>query len=894
MKFFLPIILLLLFSCSLKQDASKKIRIGFAQLTNKDVWRETMNEEMRREIGFYRDYDIELIIKGSDANSSKQIQDIRELVASGIDVLLVSPKESKSLTPVIEEVYSQGIPVIIIDRDIQSSKKTAFIGGNNFAIGRSAAEHAIQLLGRKGNILEIAIPLNETPGFDRHRGFLEGIRNYPDINIVNTVVRTLNNFTDQNKLIDLIDSTDLIYAHSDFIARNAIEWMEEKKVAKPMMIGIDGLPFPGVEMVINGDLNATFLYPTGGDKAIQLAMNILEDRPFEKYNELATIKIDYNNALTLKHQANQLSEQQRKIDNQREELGEMAYLLERQNTFMVLFTIIIALLFAITTLIFYYLHRKDQALRLLDKKNQTISQQNLQITQQRDKLVKVLKIAEEATETKTRFFTDISHEFRNALSLVIHPINELIAAKEDATVKEKLTVVQKNTQLLSKLSEEILNFEKIENNKYYLNFKTQDLIILIKDVVDSFQNRIQSKGLALTTSIPEKVEVFMDGPAIRKVIRNLLSNAIKYNKPGGRIRLEVKNINRTITVSVSDTGLGIPEKDIPYVFDRFYRVSHDPNTGTGLGLAICKTLLQLHHGKIRVNSQPGTGTTFYFSIPQNFNFTSSARKALIDDQKLIELTNPVNKSRVLIVEDNPELLSIISKMLGRFYRTVLASNGKEAFEKAKSQPPDMVISDIYMPEMDGIELCRQLKREPSTFHIPIILLTAINSEESKIKGFDLGADAYMTKPFNEMVLISQIESLLKSRKRLKESYGNFPALKGVQPKDKKDEAFIEECVRLIHEKGAEESFNLDKLAQHMHLSRSSLYRKIKEITGLKTVDFIKKGKLHYAARLLLTTDLTIGEVAYQSGFNDKKYFSKCFSKEYGKVPSKFRELGMAN
>lgn len=896
-----PLLLLLLcvlLSCHLPSSNSppKKLRIGFSQCRTQDAWRQTMNEEMRREIGFYQDYDIELIIKDANNQPLKQISDIEELVESGIDILLVSPSEAKKLTPTIGEVYNKGIPVILIDRTIDSKQYTAYIGGNNYEIGLQAAAYAAQLLEKKGNILEISLNLSGTPAFERQQGFLEGLKKYPKINISNSFEGENGQITvAPEALLSSIKSIDLIYAHNDFLAKDAIQWMKEHNIKKPMIIGIDGLSSPGIEMVLNGDLNATFLYPTGGDKAIQLALNILEKKPFEKFNELGTIKIDYHNALTIKHQSNLLREQQSKIDKQRASMGEMAFLLKRQSTFMLLFTLIIFLLLALAAFTYYYLQKKKLAIQLLDKKSQTIRKQNSQITKQRDKLIQVLKIAEEATATKTRFFTDISHEFRHALSLVIHPVNELMAAKEDSTVKEKLRLVQKNTELLSSLSEEILNFEKIESNKYYLDFKLNDLGVLLREIIHSLGGQIQQKGIQIVTSFPEPLEVYMDEPAMKKIIRNLLTNAIKYNKQNGKIRVEVKQINKNVTVSVSDTGLGILEKDMPHVFDRFYRAhqiaASGKDPGTGLGLAICKTLVQLHHGKIKVSSQIGAGTTFYFTIPQNFKLAGlNAKNEIIANEKLLALVNKIRKPKLLIVEDSPELLTIMSNMLSKYYQTITAGNGKEGLDKALNHRPDAILSDIYMPEMDGIELCQQIKLHPALFHIPVILLTAIESAASKIKGFDTGADAYLTKPFNELMLVTQIQNLLRSRKKLKATFSKLLPLNGIQPKEQKEEDFIQQCLLVIHEKISEDQFTLDDLAANMFLSRSSLYRKIKEVTGLKAVDFLKKGKLHYAAKLLLTTDLTVGQIAYSSGFNDKKYFSKCFTKEYGKVPSKFRDL----
>ena len=902
----LPLFLLL--ACTLSPEESKPIRIGFSQCTTGDLWRQTMNEEMRREIGFHPGYDIDLIIKDANDVSDQQIQDIRDLVDSGIDILIVSPNEAAPLTPVVEEVFEMGIPVIIIDRKINSQKYTAFLGGENVDIGIGAAHYAAQLLGGKGRILEITGLQGSTPAMERGQGFHEVLEAYPEITIKTLEGAWLHDRARSitNDLFYEDKDFDLIFAYNDPMAYGAYLSTQIHGI-KPFILGVDGLNTPvkgsnlglkgGIDMVLNGFLDGTFFYPTGGDKAIQLALTAFERKPISKLNYLKTIRIDASNALTLKHQADQIMLTQDRIDKQTDQLGKVTFLLEKQNTVSFLSIIISGLLVVIMAMTIYYLNKKSRAHRLLNLKSKTIQKQTLRITEQRDQLLRVLRMAEEATETKLRFFSNISHDFRNALSLVIHPLDDLVENEKLDQGAEKLSIVQKNAKNLVKLSEEILNFQKIEKNKYYLHFRKGDLGILLNEVVDSFRLEIENKGLQLETDITQPLEACFDPGALEKVIANLLSNAIKYNVKGGKIRLETKKLHHNITVAVSDTGKGIAKKDIPFVFDRFYRVNHltnfDDELSTGLGLAICKELIQLHQGEIKVTSKFQEGSTFYFTIPQNFDSELSEKtQEILERERLMELKGPGKQVQVLVVEDNKEILAVISNMLGKFYSVLEAENGEEGLALALKHRPDIVVSDIYMPSMDGIELCQHLKENPLTFHIPVILLTALDSNESRIRGFDTGADGYISKPFNETAFISQIQNLVKSRKKLKEEFGNFDLVGGIKSKEKKEDEFIQNCIKVIHEKGSDTHFKLDHLAENMNMSRSSLYRRIKEITGMKAVDFMRKGKLQYAAKMLLTTDLTVSEVAFESGFNDTKYFSRCFAKEYGNVPSKFKELSV--
>jgi len=891
-------LLLSLLACS-QPYHSQKLKIGFSQCTTGDDWRKTMNDEMRREIGFYPEYDIELIIRDAHDQSDQQIEDIKYLINQNIDILIVSPNEAGPLTAIVEEVYSLGIPVIVIDRMINSHQYTAFLGGNNYDIGVGAAHYAAQLMEGEGKVLEITGLPGSTPAIERGQGFREGLKNYPGIEIVETLnaswlhdrARVLT-----NDLFFESKDFDLIFAYNDPMAFGAY-LSSQKHHINPYIIGVDGLNTPngGINMVLDGYIDGTFLYPTGGSDAIKLALDAYQGKPFSQINRLSTIRLDANNALTMKHQLDLLDQQQSRIDKQLDQLGELTFLLKKQNTVSFLLMVITGLMLIIAVMTFYYLRKKSKANRLLNIKNDTINKQTGRIKDQRDQLLRVLRIAEEAAETKVRFFTNISHDFRNALSLIIHPIEQMFSGNESTAVHDQLKTVQANAVKLSKLSDEILNFQKIENNKYYLHFRTGDLGYFLMEVANSFRNEIEGKGLVLVTDIIQPLEACFDRGALEKVMVNLLSNAMKYNVEGGKIILETKKMGNHITVSVSDTGAGIKKKDLKFIFDRFYRAdqkvkNHDA-PGTGLGLAICKELIQLHQGKIGVTSKYQEGSTFYFTIPQGFDkMMTESKDGIVGKEKLLELKSPSEKTTVLVVEDNREILSVISVMLRKFYTVFEAESGEEGLALAIKHRPDLVISDIYMPTMDGIELCQHIKATPATFHIPVILLTALDSEDSKIKGFDTGADAYVTKPFNEALLISQIQNLITSRKKLKQEFTNLDFFGEIHTKENATDEFIQKCIEIIHLRGAEANFNLDQLAEGMNMSRSSLYRKIKETTGMKAVDFLKKAKLHFAAKLLLTSDLTVSEVAFECGYNDPKYFSRCFAKEYGNLPSEFKKL----
>ncbi len=893
-------------------DQPQKIKIGFSQCTTGDDWRKTMIEEMRREIGFHPEYDIELIITDAKDDNDTQIQDIKELLGAGIDLLIVSPNEADPLTPVLEEVYDQGMPVIVIDRRINSEKFTSFIGGDNFVIGKEAALLAFQLLHGKGKVLEITGLVGSTPAVERSQGFFDGLREFPEIEVVTSFEGAWLKERAQDLTDTLFNSRkdfDLIFAHNDQMAYGAF-LSANKYNLKPFILGVDGLYVPGagIDMILNGQLDGTFLYPTGGNQALDLALKVLEGKPFAKLNHLTTITIDYHNARTFKMQANQLIEQQNRIDYQREQIGEMTFLLRKQETFILLSIVITGLLLVIALGSAFFLFQKHKANQTLDLQNKTIQAQNRRIAEKRDKLQRGLRVAEEATETKFRFFTDVSHEIRTVLNLISLPVDQLSKSNGEMDLdKDKMQSVKKSVDRLLSLSNEILDFRKTD---YSLKSQTSDLGSFLGGIVEAFRDKANDKGVTLRAEIPSPIDANFDPGAIEKVMFNLVSNGLKFTPKGGKVAVRAFLDNGNVVVSVEDTGIAIPEQELLFVFERFYRAGptkhRKEEPGTGIGLSLTKQLIQLHGGQIHVESIEGKGSTFTFTIPRYGVVSAKPDKELSQDSNAIEaekrvgelveleeyLGKPEEKPKVLLVEDNEELRAIVGEVLGSYFSVIYARNGQQGLDLAKEHQPDIVVSDILMPIMDGIEMCAKLKDDPVTFHIPLVLLTAIESEEYTIKGFETGADAYITKPFSEKVLVTRIRNLLHSYKRLKKEVDEwlFPLGK-LRTKEKGDQEFMHKCVEIIYQNAANPAFNLSYLANSLNLSRSTLFRKIKHISGLKAVDFMKKAKLRYAAKLLLGHNLTVSEVAWQSGFADAKYFSRVFALEFGDLPSKFKAVG---
>jgi signal transduction histidine kinase/DNA-binding response OmpR family regulator len=894
MKRYIVIILILLTGCINDRDRNtgEKMVIGFSQCTMIDEWRQDMVEEMKREITFYRDLDIELIIKDAADNNDKQITDINELVSKGIDLLIVSPNEAEPLTPTVERVFDGGIPVIIVDRKINSSKYTAFIGADNLAIGKEAGYFAEELLKGKGKVLEITGLKGSTPAKERSSGFHEIIDKLPNI----STVKVIEGAWLESKTLKLTDSLfrvfndfNLIFAHNDFMA-NAASRSARKYNLKPYIIGVDGMNSPtgGVNMVINGFIDGTVFYPSGGDKAVQTAIQILSGKPFEKNNDLSTYRIDNTNARTLWLQGQQLKDQQDKIDKQSDQLNLMTDALKKRRTLLLLTYTTIILLVLIVSMVMRSWRHKNKMNKILDEKNKTIIKQNEIITKQRDDSLDLLIVAEEARENKLRLFTDLSHELRTVVTLIINPIHDILNLVHDESVRKKILVLQRSTERLARLTDGILKFRSIDNNKYHMTFFSGNIAQFIINIVETFHEQAEKKKLKLIS------EIEFDVGVIEKVMYNLLSNAIKFSNKSGVITISLKSENSKIVISVKDCGIGIPKNELPFLFNRFYKVNQKNNTSEdeniGIGLALSKELIQLHGGKITVESTNNQGTRFTITIPQFHKTPDSKTNNNQITGISFDFSGKTDKNKtVLIVEDNSDLLMVITDIISKFYNVISAHNGKEGLDVAIRRFPDLILSDILMPVMDGMKMCIEIKENPLTCHIPVILLTAIDSEENMIKGFDIGADAYITKPFNEYLLLSNIKSLIESREKMQQFFCPSPYFRELlQTKDMTEGDFIKDCLSYIYKNLENENYTLENLSKNMNMSRSSLYRKIIEVTKLRPVDFIKKAKLNYAAKLILSNDTwNINEISWRSGFSDAKYFSKCFFNEFGINPSHF-------
>jgi signal transduction histidine kinase/DNA-binding response OmpR family regulator/ligand-binding sensor domain-containing protein len=520
----------------------------------------------------------------------------------------------------------------------------------------------------------------------------------------------------------------------------------------------------------------------------------------------------------------------------------------------------------------------------------------------------------ELTEAKLNFFTNISHEFRTPLTLIISPLKELLESDSfSPKVYKSLSYIDKNTTRLLNLINQLLDFRKAEYGLLKLKASHGNFVRFSNEVYLYFKEAAKEKNIRYSYQSKHNEILFpFDRNKLEIVLCNLLSNAIKYTNSGGEITMELDYDSENCIIRISDSGIGMKSKDADKIFDRFFQIE-SANTasmiGSGIGLSFTKKIIELHHGSISVKSKPNKGTTFTVKlamdpkqyqgeIDESFLKTDNIRgyntESLSQKVRSLDVKND-NKQQVLIIDDNAEILNYLSDMLSEEYNVIQAENGVQGCEKALEEIPDLIISDVMMPEKDGITLCKELKTNINTSHIPVILLTARTSTVYEIGGLKNGADDYITKPFDAKVIKARISSLLENREKLRTHFQNKirfePTAAEIEQDADAENSFIHKAIVLVENNMDNESFGIDNMVEELNMSRSSLFRKIKSLTGLSLSAFIRSVRLKKAALLILTEeDISLKEVAFQVGFNTYKYFKISFQKQFNCLPSHYKEI----
>ena len=712
------ILILLLTACS-KQEP--KYVIGVSQCSE-DIWRDKLNDELQT--GTYFHDGVELRFASADDSDEKQIEQIHQFIKDGINLLIVAPNQEATVSPAIDEVYDMGIPVIVIDRKTNSKKFTAYIGADNFEMGRLMGEYIATRLNGKGRVMEIMGLKGSSPAIERHKGVSEALAGYPGITLVASLQ---GDWTEESAVKAIKDyqgdlsQIDFVFGQNDRMALGASKALNN---ATTKYCGIDGLPGEGngIACVRDSILDASYIYPTHGDEVLQLAMNILEGKPYQKDNPLMAALVTKDNANVLLMQNEEMVRQGNYLNQLHERSDAYLKLLGNQQIVLVLAIAFIFLLLVLIIIIYRYYIQKA-------------------------------RIQEERTQMEREqldFYTQVSHELRTPLTLIEGPLEQLSQTKEvkeaGAETKGLFAILRRNTQQLTQLINKMLN--------------------------------VQATGSIddLTASQQETVHV---------------------------------------------------EK------------AAEPETASQ--------------------------------------------------------ENPEETATVLIVDDNADIRVYLRSILQDKYQINEAADGQQGLALANEIVPDLIVSDVMMPVMNGLEFCQRVKNGTATSHIPVILLTARALSHHQIEGYESGADAYITKPFSAEVLMARIGNLLKSRHQLKDLFGKVAGTEGTDPvetpaeelipQNKKEDAFVTKFRDFVEKNLADSDLNVETIGAELGLSRVQLYRKVKALTGQSPVELLRTARLQKGRALLQATDKNVSEVAYEVGFTAPSYFTKCFKDEFGISPS---------
>ena len=740
-------------------NTPRKYRIGVSQCSN-DIWRDKQNSELR--MGAYLHGNVDLLFATADDSDARQVQQIDSLVAEGIDLLIVAPNQVGTISPAIDRAYDKGIPVIVFERKTDSKKYTAYMGADNYEMGRLMGEYVASRMNHRGNIVEVMGLKGSSPAIERHNGFNATLRKYPDIRVVATLQGdwtepTAYNITRQWLMRNAEQQVDLVFGMNDRTAMGArkafLENLKESpslggvRGGLPLFCGIDGLPGEGggIQLVRDSLLDASYIYPTHGDQLLKLAVDILEGKPYEKETSLMSAIVTHDNARVLQLESDEVMRQSQNVEQLHKMSDGYLQRLANQRMFTLLSVGIILLLLLLVAALWLY------------------NRQKARIAKERNRLER----------EQLEFYTQVSHELRTPLTLIEGPLAQLSATDEmqkaSAATADMLDIVQRNAAHLSRL---------------------------VNKIFDAQQGNV-AKGLS-----PHEIDEMI----------------------------------------VSQT-----------------REAHDQ---------------YLNESTVQQGIAKAYG----------------------------------ERPTVLVVDDNADIRAYLHSILQSRYRIVEAADGEQGLKVAREEVPDLILSDVMMPVMNGLDFCRQVKADFVTSHIPVILVTARAMNQHQVEGYESGADAYITKPFVADVLLARVDNLLKSRRILKNLWNQpvekqdvevdqnlqpaSPEVKETIPQEETppaaENAFITRFKKVVEERMSDSDLSVETIAAELALSRVQLYRKVKALTGCTPVDLLRKARLSKALELLADPELTVSEIAYRVGFTSPSYFTKCFKDEYGKVPGEVR------
>lgn len=894
------ITLLVLSSCSNNDD--KKYVFGFSQGIWNHPYRTKMNEELEIAASLYSN--LELDIKISDGDIHKQESDLEEFIKNDVDLIIVCPALSNTLEEVMSKAIKAKIPVIVIERKLNNSNANSFIGADNIEVGETAAKRILMSAKRPLNVVEIYMDEDSSPAFERSIGVRKVINTDKQVKITKRFKTTE---TDNFRKYISNDSikVDYVVAFSDQLAYSFWKIAKEVNIQNDIkFIGVDGLNVTdgGIPLVINGVFDATVLYPTGGMEAVKYGMDLMNNISIPSTVKLNTTLIDISNAEILKNQFEKIGSLNQIIGSQK--VVNDDYL--KQNLLQKNLLTISLFLLILLIISMYFIYKLYKTKKL---SNDILQDQNVEISKQRDQLEKNEKLIKEANEQKTNFFTGLSHEFKTPITLINSSVESLFERGINNSFKNELALIYSNTNRLHRLINQLLDFRKIEDRKFHLQASKGSIVEFTRGIISDFEREIKRKKINLSFTYEEDFEVYFDENLFDKIYFNVLSNALKFTNHNGSISIDIRKsvIINAIEITIKDNGIGIPKSEQKNIFKPFFKGSNNKKNSSGVGLFISKQFVELHKGEIIIDSgEDGTKVSIRLQLGnshlkknQLIERKEEIEKVMIDYDSNFENT-PIDqmstdkkdeRNTILIIEDNIDLLNFLSTKFSSSYRTLL-STGNDSIDKAFEEIPDLIICDINLTDKNGFEITELLKSDMRTSHIPIIILTALDDNESYIKAMHSGADMYLTKPFSFSVLNQSIRAILFNRDKLKEFYANnMHKIEELSSLNGNDQQFIKRLNETINYFVNEkiENLNIDELSAELGISRMQIYRKVKALLGVNVGDYINDIILENAKLMLESTDLTVSEIAYANGYSSPNYFSTVFKNKYNKTPLNYRK-----
>ena len=901
---------LCLASCRGK-EAHKRFVVGVSQCSE-DTWRDKLNEELRIAATYY---DVDLQIKSANDDVRLQTEQIDRFVEQGVDLLVVAPGQV-SISPAIDKAYEKGIPVIIFDRQTRSNKYTAYIGADNHDIGASMAEFMANANTAGTKVVELCGLSSSSPAIERDAGFDSVAAHRPNIDIVKKVYADWTEEGAYHVMDSLLRTPypafNCLFAHNDRMAMGArravVKHGIDPKTIK--LCGIDAMPQHGggMQLVAEGKLFASSIYPTRGDEVMRLAMKILTHKPYNRENRLSSALVTEANARVLLMQNDETTRQQGHLSELRNRVDKTVSDFKTQRIYLLIMLSALLLL----ALAYVYVVNANRAKARMNRQLADSVEQQRQMT----------KHIEELTHTQLQFFTNISHELRTPLTLIAGPTEQLLEDKTvQGTHRRMLQMVERNTKILIQLVSEILDFRKVQNNKAVLKLNRFNLGETLRLWADDFGAVTSRKGIKVQVDAPAdaaQATIIADRDKLARVFFNLMSNAVKYTPKDGTITITLRHNGGSFFFTMNnDSVKTISKDDLPHIFERFYQ-SKGSIGGTGIGLALVKANVDLHHGSISATSTQEEGTTFSITLPDtqegydpdadndgNKDNSTKAEQGYVDDsyapanveaaEKAERITNAedfdADRPLVLIIDDNNGMRTYLRSILQDHYNVSEAVNGQQGLERARREVPKLVVCDVMMPVMDGLEFTRRLKADTATSHIPVILLTARSLSEQREEGYGTGADSYLTKPFTGSLLLARIDNLIHSRTLLRSLFsGNSKEEEEEEERlGAQDQTFVTRLREVIRDNMGDSDFSVERIGEEIGLSRVQLYRKVKALTGQTPVELLRKARLERGRRLIEKTEKSVSEIAYEVGFTSPSYFNKCFKDEFGISPGAMRE-----